>query len=268
MLKQTFIHLPRVGYETERRLWREGLRDWEQALDCSVPPPGFSRARWDDLRRYLEDSRRSLERRDHRHFATALAPVDHWRAFPDFSARVAYLDIETTGTGAWSQVTVIGLYDGQTMRTYVAGENLQDFGEDIQSFALLVTFNGATFDLPFLRRLFRDFPQDVLHVDLRYALRRLGLSGGLKAIEQRLGLSREPDLQGLDGYDAVLLWQAHCSGDPAALDVLCRYNAADVQNLEVLAKYAYPRLWRQAGGVLEARGERREARGERREGSR
>ena len=250
MLKHTFIHLPRVGYETERRLWREGLRDWQQALDTSAPPAGFSAARWDDARRRLDDSRRSLDRRDHRYFAAALASRDHWRAYSDFASRVAYVDIETTGMGAWSQITVVGLYDGLTMRTYVAGENLQDFGEDIQAFPLLVTFNGATFDLPFLRRLFRDFPSDVLHIDLRYVLKRLNLSGGLKAIEQRLGMARDDDLAGLDGFDAVRLWQEHCEGDAHALDTLCRYNAADVVNLATLLDYAYPRLWQQAGGEL------------------
>ena len=250
MLKQTFVHLPRVGHETERRLWREGLRDWRQALDRSAPPPGFSQGRWDEARRGLEDSRRSLERRDHRYFAAALASGDHWRAYSDFSSHVAYVDIETTGMGAWSQVTVVGLYDGQTMRTYVAGENLKDFGEDIQAFSLLVTFNGATFDLPFLRRLFRDFPSDALHIDLRYALKRLGFSGGLKAIEQRLGMERDDDLRGLGGFDAVLLWQAHCEGDADALDKLCRYNAADVENLATLMEFAYPRLWAQAGGEV------------------
>jgi uncharacterized protein YprB with RNaseH-like and TPR domain len=248
MLKHTFIHLPRVGYETERRLWREGLRDWQAALDLTTPPGGFSRGRWEEVRRQLEDSRRSLERRDHGYFAAALPSRDHWRALPDFSSAVGYVDIETTGTGSWSQVTVIGLYDGQRMRTYVAGENLADFGEDIQAFSVLVTFNGATFDLPFLRRLFPDFPTGVLHIDLRYALARLGLRGGLKAIEQRLGLVRDADLSGLDGYDAVLLWQAHCAGEAGALDVLCRYNAADVENLATLLEYAYPRLWEQAGG--------------------
>lgn len=248
MLKQTFVHLPRVGYETERRLWREGLPDWQHALDRSAPPPGFSARRWDDLRRCLDDSRRSLARRDHRYFAAALAPSDHWRAYPEFSAHVAYLDIETTGMGVWSQVTVVGLYDGRTMRTYIAGENLQDLGDDIQAFSMLVTFNGATFDLPFLRRLFPDFPRDVLHIDLRYALHRLGFSGGLKSIEQRLGLERDDDLRGLDGFDAVLLWQAHCEGDPSALDTLCRYNAADVENLATLLDFAYPRLWARAGG--------------------
>ena len=248
MLNHTFIHLPRVGYETERRLWREGVRDWEQALDASAPPAGFSPRRWEEFCAHLEDSRRSLERRDHRYFATALSPRDHWRAFPDFSSGVGYLDIETTGTGSWSQVTVIGLYDGQRTRTYIAGENLEDFAEDIQAFSLLVTFNGATFDLPFLRRLFPDFPPDVLHIDLRFALARLGLRGGLKSIEKQLGLTRDDDLAGLDGYDAVLLWQAHCAGESGALDILCRYNAADVENLATLLTYAYPRLWEQAGG--------------------
>jgi len=246
MLTRTFLHLPRVGRQTERRLWREGLRDWEQALAQSRPPAGFSRARWDDLRRYLEQSRLHLGRLEHRYFAACLPPAEHWRAFPEFRRRIAYLDIETTGTGPGAQITVIGLYDGRRMRTYLAGENLADFGEDIRNFGLWVTFNGATFDVPFLRRRFPGLPADALHIDLRYALGRLGLGGGLKAIEQRLGLTRASDLQGLDGEDAVLLWQEYCRGSEEALDLLLRYNAADVENLEALLTWAYPRLWEQA----------------------
>lgn len=246
MLRRTFLHLPRVGQQTERRLWREGLRYWEEALAQSRPPTGFSPARWGELRRYLEQSCQYLERLEHRYFAACLPPSEHWRAFPEFSRRIAYLDIETTGTGPWAQITVIGLYDGRRLRTYLAGENLGDFCEDVEGFGLWVTFNGAAFDLPFLRRRFPGLPSDALHIDLRYALRRLGLSGGLKRIEQRLGLARDPDLQGLDGEDAVLLWQEYCRGSEAALDLLLRYNAADVENLERLLAWAYPRLWEQA----------------------
>ncbi len=29
MIEQTFLHLPGVGYNTERRLWLRGYRDWD-----------------------------------------------------------------------------------------------------------------------------------------------------------------------------------------------------------------------------------------------
>ncbi len=234
---------------TEKRLWEAGLEDWDLALDCREAPRGFSGARWAEAQRSLEESRQNLERREHRFFARTLASAEHWRALPEFSNRRAFLDIETTGMGSWAQVTVVGLYDGQRTRSYIAGENLDEFCEDVEQYALLATFNGATFDLPFLCRRFPRMPRDFLHVDLRYVLRRLGYSGGLKAIERRLGMTREPDLAELSGEDAVRLWQEHLAGDAEALERLVRYNAADVENLELLIDWAYPRLWRSARGA-------------------
>ncbi|HEY3397227.1 MAG TPA: ribonuclease H-like domain-containing protein [Armatimonadota bacterium] len=252
MLKRTFVHLPKIGYGTERKLWRLGVRDWESALDLDSPPSGFSLVRWDEVRDHVEDSLHSLQRHDHRYFALNLAPADHWRALSDFSNHIGFLDIETTGTGYGSEITVVGLWDGHLMRTYVAGDNLGDFPEDLEQFALLVTFNGASFDLPFLRRHFRGLPRNLLHVDLCHALHRLGLRGGLKVIERRLGLARDDDLDGLSGEDAVYLWHEYLAGSPRALDLLVRYNAADVQNLETLLAWAYPRLWEHVGGTADA----------------
>jgi uncharacterized protein YprB with RNaseH-like and TPR domain len=252
MLTHTFVHLPRVGHVTERRLWQVGLYDWERALDCRQAPGGFSAQRWAGAQRLLEESRRCLERREHRFFAQNLAPADHWRALPEFSDRRVFLDIETTGMGPWAQITLIGMYDGQRSQTYVAGENLNDFCEDLDQYAMVVTFNGATFDLPFLCRCFSGMPRDFLHVDLRYALRRLGLNGGLKAIERRLGLARETDLAGLSGEDAARLWREYSAGDERALELLVRYNVADVENLETLVEWAYPRLRQQATSNAQA----------------
>ena len=154
------------------------------------------------------------------------------------------------------RVTVIGLYDGTRVRTYVAGDNMACFCEDLSEFPLIVTFNGASFDLPFLCRRFAEMPRDFLHVDLRWVLRRLGQTGGLKQIERRLGLSRAGDLADLSGEDAVRLWREYAAGDERALELLVRYNAADVENLEVLLDWAFPLLWEQTRAGLE--GEARE----------
>ncbi len=48
-----------------------------------------------------------------------------------------------------------------------------------------------------------------------------------------------PDLAGLDGYDAVLLWERVRRGDRVARDLLLRYNQEDVVNLESLMMQAY-----------------------------
>jgi hypothetical protein len=192
--------------------------------------------------RIIEESLRSFERRDHRHFADSLSSSEHWRAWQDFRRNTVYLDIETTGCHRSSQVTVVGLYDGARTQTFIAGDNLDQLPAVLEQFAMVVTFNGASFDLPYLRRRFPDLPTDHLHLDLMHSLRRIGLKGGIKAIERRVGIERHDDLAGLDGLDAVRLWREYCSGNEQSLDTLVRYNAADIENLEILAEKAYAEI--------------------------
>ena len=52
---------------------------------------------------------------------------------------------------SFDEITTIAVYDGTSVFTYVQGENLQDFKEDIQKYKVLVTWNGKCFDIPFLQ---------------------------------------------------------------------------------------------------------------------
>ena len=239
MLEQTFVHLPIVGETTERRLWESGVMTWADALEATETPRGFSAGRWEYTQSALEGSLRALKYQAHSYFSTNLKRRDHWRAWPEFEARAAFLDIETTGLSSADIITVVGLYDGTRTSTFIAGENLDELPEALAQYGMLVTFNGASFDLPFLARCIPglSFPQ--LHVDLMYPLRSLGLRGGLKAVEQRIGLKRAPDVAGLDGWDAVRLWREWEAGSEASLELLVRYNTADIENLEHLMKLAY-----------------------------
>jgi uncharacterized protein YprB with RNaseH-like and TPR domain len=80
------------------------------------------------------------------------------------------------------------------------------------------------------------------HFDLCFAARRLGFTGGLKYIEQDFDIEREPAITGLDGWEAVRLWQQWKAGEETALDLLLRYNAADTRNLEPLAEQLYRQM--------------------------
>lgn len=242
LLERTFVHIPGVGYTTEQRLWQRGVRRWQDALALETPPGSFSAERWELVRDHARCSLARLQADDHTYFSQLLAPKDHWRALESFRDRIAYLDIETNGGFYPGSITVVGVYDGGDVHTFVKGENLEDFAEAIARYSLLVTFNGATFDLPFLRRAFPAVAWDHLHIDLRYVLSALGYKGGLKAIELALGIGRDYDLHGIGGEDAILLWQEYRRGSQEALDLLIRYNAADVVNLEALLDLAYPRL--------------------------
>jgi hypothetical protein len=80
---------------------------------------------------------------------------------------------------------------------------------------------------------------DQAHIDLRYVLRSLGYGGGLKGCERQLGLQRG-DLEGIDGYFAVLLWHDYLKNrNYGALETLLAYNVQDTVNLETLMVLAY-----------------------------
>lgn len=245
MLQHTFLHLPGVGQKTERRLWREGFCHWDDLLAASAIPgiPPAKLALW---QHGLLESRAHLHRPDY--FLARLPAGEHWRLFPHYRPRTAYLDIETTGRD-WPRLfpTVIGLYDGVRFYQFIQGENLPEFCELVTQYQVLITFNGRQFDLPVLRAYFPGLQLPAGHIDLRFVLAYLGFKGGLKQLEPRFGLQRPPDLADLTGYDAVLLWERYRRGDWQALELLCRYNREDVLNLEILMLRAYELACRRLG---------------------
>ena len=61
---------------------------------------------------------------------------------------------------------------------------------DIREYSTVVTYNGKSFDVPFIERFFR-IKMHHMHIDLMYVLRSLGYKGGLKSCERQLGLERK-----------------------------------------------------------------------------
>lgn len=237
MLQHTFCHIPGIGIKTESKLWEAGITCWE---DWQTPSPvRLSAAANLEALKVLESSRVALDK-EPGFFTAALASTEPWRIFPHYRDCTAYLDIETTGLDDFAEVTTIALFDGKEVFTYVNGENLEDFVEDIQRYQVIVSYNGKSFDIPFLERYFR-IRLNQAQIDLRYVLARLGFKGGLKGCEKQLGLNRG-SLDGVDGYFAVLLWRRYQKmKDPRALETLLAYNIEDTVNLERLAVEAYNR---------------------------
>ncbi|MFC1883116.1 ribonuclease H-like domain-containing protein, partial [Thermodesulfobacteriota bacterium] len=191
------------------------------------------------LKAGIKESKQHLYQNHPEYFSKLLPANQSWRLFPEFRDSTAYLDIETTGLDRqFNKITTIALYDGQAIKTYIQGQNLDDFIEDIQQYKVIVSYNGKSFDVPFLEQYF-NIRLAQAHIDLRYVLSSLGFRGGLKGCERQMGMDRG-DLKDIDGFFAVLLWDEYQrAGDSKALESLLSYNIQDTINLENLLVTAY-----------------------------
>lgn len=244
MLRNTFLHIPGIGKTTEKRLWARGVRDWDAAYNVSTSSDFGVKLR-NLLAHYIPQSKEALSKKDFSFFNRLLKGGEAWRCYPELRNECVFLDIETTGLSPYfDEVTVIGLFDGKDYKVFVKGENLEKFLQELNRFSMVVTFNGSLFDLRFIRNHFPKVSLPPVHIDLRFTTRRLGLSGGLKVVEQRLGLRRPKDVERLTGYDATILWSRYLRGDKSALELLIKYNMQDVISLKPILEMAYDKLMR------------------------
>ena len=236
-IENSFIPVRGVGETTERRLWENGVTHWDE-FDGSVVGSTLA----DRIETFIDDGRTHLNRGDISIFAEALPAASRWRCYENVSDETCFLDIETTGLSAeTNDVTTVSLHQGGETKTFVKGRDLTAtrLTRELEASALLVTFNGQRFDVPFLETCF-DIEIDVPHVDLMYPCKKIGLDGGLKPIEKELGIDRDtPDIS---GRDAVRLWREYERGDEGALETLVEYNRADTANLEPLMEIVADRL--------------------------
>jgi uncharacterized protein len=219
------------------------VRTW---ADADGLEPGSRKVRsrvLAQLRSYLPESRRALQDKNAGFFSRLCDLGEAWRVFSRFSEDCVYLDIETTGLSPdYDDITLVGVYDGQAYRVFIAGDNLGALPEYLRRFRLISTFNGAGFDLRFIRAAFPRLALPPIHIDLRRVTKKLRLVGGLKAIEASLGLQRDLAVRDLSGFDAVILWRRYQRGDRQALDLLVEYNRADVVHLKTILETCYDRL--------------------------
>ena len=253
MLTSTFVLLQGVGPVTERRWWQDGVLDWYSFV--SRPRiAGLSSDRKSLYNQDLSLALASYEAGDFSSIAARLPGREHWRFYDTCRSAALYLDIETTGLSPHDPagaVTVVGLHWNGTTTTLVQGDTLTTdrLQAELDRCTLLVTFFGSVFDVPYLRAKFPRLRLPMAHFDLCLAARRLGMHGGLKRLEQELGLERETSLRGLDGLDAVRLWSQWRLGDQTALDVLRAYNRADTETLVPLAAVVYKEMKSRFGPV-------------------
>lgn len=250
MIENTFCILDGIGEKLEKRLWKEGILTWEDFTDAGQLL-GFSseRKRLFDESLFLNKSQ--LEAGNAAYFSKKLKRREHWRLYNSFKQDAVCLDIETNGLqpNSGGYVTVVGLYDGYDYKSLVRGENLsaENIRKELEQYKCLITFYGAAFDIPFLLRSYSGIEFNIPHFDLCFGVKRLGFQGGLKKLEQDLGIQRDEAVIGLDGYDAVKLWESARKGSAEALERLIKYNREDTVNLMQIAAILYERLKHSTG---------------------
>ncbi len=248
MLTESFVLLPSVGYRTEQKIWSQNIHSWDNFMGA-VKVKGLSAARKDNYDWQLREAKDRLREQNAEFFAKKVPFSDQWRLYNEFKDEAVYLDIETNGY--YSGITVIGLSDGIDSKTFVRGFNLDRslIMKELEKYKMVVTFNGASFDLPVIERFF-NIRTKVPHVDLRFVCQKAGFTGGLKSIEKQFNIKRRAEVEGISGEDAVYLWEMWKStGDRDYLNKLVMYNEEDILNLRPLAGKVIPILWKKVRGL-------------------
>jgi hypothetical protein len=168
-------------------------------------------------------------------------------------APVAYLDIETTGLSAEdSSVTLVGIVTrsrgGRRLEQFFVddpdyeGEVLAAAIERLSEIGGVVTFNGHSFDLPFIRERARLHGLRLPWIEgwdllgeSRQWRRANDVAGNcrLQTMLAQFGIARWDQSGGLDVVDAYWRWVE--TGDPKARQLILDHNAEDVLLLPELA---------------------------------
>ena len=187
-------------------------------------------------------------------FEPRLAPVSDW------ASRMVFFDIETTGLsgGAGTIAFLVGcgwFEDGafrvrQWLMTGPAGERvlLDALARTLDEASLLVTFNGRTFDVPFMEMRWafhrQSSPVEGLpHFDMLPAARRLwsrredDTSCSLTALERSvLGFHRVGDVPGFE--IPARYFQFLRSGDASVIAGVLEHNRLDLVSLAAVTAHA------------------------------
>lgn len=239
MIKNTFTFIPGIGEITERRFWEKGFFT---LADLKSPTHNIklSRIKRETIKKYISNALAAINNLDASFFSKHLIKREYWRLYKEFYNKAIFLDIETTGLSLYyDKITIIGTFDGKVINFFIRDNNLNEFINFIKNYEIIVTFNGKLFDIPFIRKEFPKIKMPPIHIDLRYLLRSIDLTGPLKKIEKKLGYRRPKNLKDINGRQATILWSQFLKGNNKSLKKLLLYNMYDTINLQKLLHYCY-----------------------------
>ncbi len=239
MIKSTFVLIPGIGEKTEEYLWKKGILTWDD-LKGRSNVVSLSGSRRRIIKDYLSKAEKALYKQHGSFFAKFVPPAEYWRLYKEFSNKTLFLDIETTGLSLYYDIiTVIGTFDGHKIKIFMRDNNLDEVLEYLQNYEIIVTFNGKLFDIPFIKKEFPIAKIPPIHIDLRFLLKSLGITGSLKEIEKKLNIPRMKLVQETSSRDAAVLWSRFVRGYDEDLEKLLIYNIYDVINLQAITHLCY-----------------------------
>lgn len=177
----------------------------------------------------LLEAKKQLSLDNSSYFLGKLKQKDNYLLYDYFRDSVIFLDVEADYR---KQIYLIGIYDGFDIKFLVKNKNLyRDILKQIlNSFKLIVTFNGSSYDLPLIEKQFK-ININIPHIDLKHFCNKNDLTGTLKEIETKLKIKRPKHLKG----SPVDLWKTmHASCDEEYFKLLLNYNEEDVINLKFI----------------------------------
>ena len=241
MLVSTFQHIRGIGKKTELSLWNKGITNWVKYVKRNGQQLSLFECNKTDP---VKDSIRAYEIGDVSFFAQTFPKAQYYRVALAYPEKTLFLDIETTGLSLYyDQITLVGWSIGPKFGVCLKDQDASGLFEALKSAKAIVTFNGTIFDLKFLVKTFPGIFIPPVHVDLRFFAKRVGLSGGQKKIEPKVGYKRPNLVDGMEGESAPILWYKYRRGDRAALKELITYNHADIEGMKWIIDYAIEKIY-------------------------
>jgi uncharacterized protein YprB with RNaseH-like and TPR domain/predicted nuclease with RNAse H fold len=235
MLRATFKHLRGLLRESESRIWQRGIVRLEDYIQPTYQLDLFANGHGVEPPPLVAETMQAIANKDVEFFANELEPEDWFRVVLEYPDDTIFLDLETTGLSKYYDiVTIVGWCLNSKYYVHVRGQDDGKLRQALRDASAIVTYNGTLFDIPFLQKDFPGIELPPIHVDLRFAGKRVGLTGGQKDIENQLGLVRSKIAQKVQGEIAPVLWANYTRGDTKALKRLIAYNHADVGGLQFI----------------------------------
>jgi uncharacterized protein YprB with RNaseH-like and TPR domain len=242
MLESTFQHIPGIGKKTEALLWSKGVTDWYKYLKLNGKQLSFFKSPITDP---IETTIDAFRNGNTIFFAKSLPKSEFYRVALAYPEDTLFLDIETTGLSLYyDQITLVGWSIGKKYGICLKDQDPKGLIDALNKAKVIVTFNGTIFDLKFLEKTFPGIYLPPVHIDLRFFTKRVGLTGGQKSIEPKVGYSRPHSVEGMEGETAPILWYKYRRGDLSALKELVIYNHADIEGMKFILDYAINQFYR------------------------